>query len=179
MSISLLVACLVIPVAVLFVDLGRRRLTLFRLLRPVLFTALVVPFVMPGFAFGGDGLWLEVAGVVAGVLLGVLAAVTMRVEASGDADGRPVTVAGAPYAVVWLLVAGARLWFTWASSHSVGFQRDLGEFLVTHHIAVNALADAVMFTGFAMLLVQRGSLWLRARGTVTARAAAPVGVSSA
>ena len=161
MSLTLLIASLVIPVAVLLVDYGRRRLTTMRILRPFLATAIVVPFVMPGLDLGSQGLLLEVGGVGAGVALGLLAGAAMRVERDSGTSAL-MTVAGAPYLAIWVAVAAARLLFAYEAEHSAAFARALGGFLVSNHISSTALADAIMFLGFAMLVVQRGTLAARA-----------------
>jgi len=160
-SVTLLIGGLVIPAAVLLVDLGRRRLTRMRILRPFL-GAIIVPFVMPGFDLHGTGLLLEVASCAAGILLGLLAATAMRVERD-EKLGSVVTVAGAPYAAIWLVVAAGRLLFTYETEHSASFGRAVGTFLVSNHISVTALADSFMFIGFAMLLAHRGTLFFRGR----------------
>jgi hypothetical protein len=74
-----------------------------------------------------------------------------------------MTVAGAPYLLLWVAVAAARLLFTYEAENSPSFQASLGRFLVSHHISSVALADAIMFLGFAMLIAQRGTLYLRSR----------------
>jgi hypothetical protein len=160
MSLTLVIASLVIPVAVLLVDYGRRRLTTMRILRPFIATAIVVPFVMPSFDSGGRGLLLEAAGIGAGVLLGLLAGAAMRVERD-SATSAAMTVAGAPYLAIWVAVALARLAFAYEAEHSAGFATALGGFLASNHISSAALADAIMFLGFAMLIVQRGTLVAR------------------
>lgn len=162
MSLTLLIGSLVIPVAVLLVDFGRRRLTMMRIVRPVVLTGVIVPFVMPGFDLNGPGLALEVGGCLAGVLLGLLAAWAMRVERDGD-GGWPVTVAGLPYLAIWVAFTAARLLFTYEVQHSVSFGQAVGHFLVSNRISVTALADSIMFIGFAMLITHRGSLYLRGR----------------
>jgi len=74
------------------------------------------------------------------VLLGSGAAMLMRVEPDAD-TGSMVTVAGAPYAAVWIVVAIARLMFTYESTHSISFGRALGTFLINNQISVTALAS--------------------------------------
>jgi membrane protein CcdC involved in cytochrome C biogenesis len=172
-SLTLWIGVLVVPIAALLVDLGRRRLTALRLLRPLILTAVIVPFVMPGFDLRAAGLVLEAAAVVAGLLLGLLSASAMGVERD-TADGGLVTVAGAPYAVIWIIFGAARLAFTYETEHSASFGRAVGEFLVSHHISVTALADAMMFIGLAMIVTNRCTLFLRGRRLpVTAASAAP------
>jgi hypothetical protein len=55
----------------------------------------------------------------------------------------------------------ARLAFAYEAEHSAGFATALGGFLASNHISSAALADAIMFLGFAMLIVQRGTLAAR------------------
>jgi membrane protein CcdC involved in cytochrome C biogenesis len=150
-------------------DAGRRRLTLMRIVRPFVLTVVIVPFVMPGFDLHGQGLLLEIAGIVAGALLGLLASALMRTEYD-SASRVPMTVAGLPYLLLWVVVAAARTLFTYEAESSLSFQRALGEFLVSHHISSVALGDAVMFLGFAMLIAQRGTLYIRSRRLTTGAA---------
>ena len=149
-----------------------------RILRPFIVTVLVVPFVMPGLDLHGTGLLLELAGVVAGVGLGVSAALFVRVEPD-PGTGSLVTVAGAAYAAVWVVVGAARLLFVYESSNSVSFGRALGSFLITNHISVTALADSIMFVGFAMLVANRAVLFRRSRGLRAAAIAAMPAASAA
>jgi hypothetical protein len=169
-SVTLWVAGLVIPGLVLLVDLGRRRLTTMRILRPFIGTAIVIPFVMPGLDLHGTGLALEAAGCAAGVALGFLTAAAMRVEHDHGQD-EAFTIAGAVYAAIWICFCAARLGFAYESSHSASFGRAVGQFLVGNHITVTALADAIMFLSLAMLIGNRGTLFVRAR---SARARTPI-----
>lgn len=162
MSLTVWIGALIIPAAVLLVDFGRRRLTLMRIARPLVLTAVVVPFVMPHVDLRGTGLELELLAIVTGALLGLAASALMKVE-TGDGEATPVTVAGVPYVLLWVAVCAARTLFAYEAGHSASFQRSLGEFLVTNHISPAALADAIMFAGFAMLLAQRGMLLTRSR----------------
>src|ERR1051326_696507 len=129
MSVTLVIASLVIPVAVLLVDYGRRRLTTWRILRPFLAVA-IIPFVAPGLDLGGRDLLLEAAGIVAGALLGLLAGAAMRIERD-SATSVPITVAGVAYAATWLVIAFARLAFAYEAQHSASFARALGGFLAS------------------------------------------------
>lgn len=172
MSLTMWIGTLVIPVAVLLVDTGRRRLTTMRMARPIVLTAVVVPFVMPALDLHGRGLGLEFLGTLAGVLLGLAAAALMRVERDGG-SGTAMTVAGAPYVALWVLVCAARALFAYEADNSRSFQRELGRFLVGNHISPSALADAILFLSFAMLMAQRGALFVRSRrATAPAPAAA-------
>jgi len=99
--------------AVLEADLGHRKITRFRLTRPLVIAAVIAAFWIKGVAWSGTGLWVEAAGVGAGIVLGLAAAALMRVYA-GD-EGRPYSYAWIPYALLWVAVVGARLWFAYAS----------------------------------------------------------------
>jgi hypothetical protein len=101
---------------VLISDLGTRRVGPFRLIRPFIAAAAVVPFYLKGVVTSGHGLLLEVAGVVAGLALGVLAAGCMRVSRD-RATGAVISHAGTWYAAIWIVVAVAWLLFGHGANH--------------------------------------------------------------
>lgn len=162
MSLSLWLLNLLVPVAVIVIDFGRRRLSYMRIIRPFIIAAVVVPFVAPGLDLHGNGLLLESAAIAVGALLGIGTTLLVRLERTGS-DGTVTTVAGVPYVLAWMAFAAARIAFIWESSHSMSFGRALGSFLIVNHIGVSALADAIMFLGFAMMIANRGALLLRSR----------------
>lgn len=76
-------------------------------------------------------------------------------------DQREPAAAGAPYLAIWIAITLARLLFAYEAQHSAGFARALGGFLLSNRISPAALADAITFLGFMMLVVQRGTLAAR------------------
>ena len=159
MSASVWIINLVVLGVVLEADLGRRKITWFRLTRPVLVAGAIIIYYLrrTPVATSGGGLAFELGLAALGILLGLAAGAIFAVFRG--ADGFPRSQAGLGYAMLWVAVIGARLGFAYATSHSHSLQVWLG----THHISADAITVALIFMAAGMLLARTGTLMMRAR----------------
>jgi hypothetical protein len=150
----------VVLAAVLEADLGpHRKIGKIRILRPLITIALVIPLFLDRPVTHGNGLLVELAGVAAGLLCGLVVTTLMRVYRSPK-TGKPVSAAGFPYAIVWMVVVGARAAFTYGASH--WFPAQLAQWCVAHQVTSAALTDGLIFMAITMVLIRTGGLAARA-----------------
>ena len=149
----------VVLATVLASDLGpARTIGPMRLLRPVIAAAVIIPLFVSRPVSHGTGLVVEIAGTVAGLLGGLAAAALMDVYRS-PRTGRPVSRAGAPYAIFWVAVIGARAAFSYGAGH--WFQAPLVSWAISNQVTVAAITDGLIFMAIAMVLVRTIALGIR------------------
>jgi hypothetical protein len=160
-----LTQALIINAVVLFVvlesDVGpHRKVTRFRVIRPLVTACLIVPFFIKGAATSGTGLILELALAAAGILFGLLTATLMTVYRS-PTTGKAATRAGFAYASLWIAVIGARAAFSYGSVHWFGHQ--LQRWMADNSVTPSAITDALIFMAIGMLLTRVIAMGLRAK----------------
>jgi hypothetical protein len=150
----------VVLATVLASDLGSaRKIGRIRLLRPVIAAAVIIPLFVSQPVTRGTGLTVEIAGAVVGLLVG-LAAVTLMGVYRSPKTGGPVSRAGVPYAILWIVVVGARAAFSYGAEH--WFQGPLVNWAIAHQVSLAALTDGLIFMAIAMVLVRTVGLGVRA-----------------
>ena len=148
-------------IAVLEGDLGpHRKIGKFRILRPLITIAVIIPLFIDSPVTHGNGLLIELAGLAAGLLCGVVVAALMRVYRSPK-TGQPVSAAGFPYALVWIIVVGARAAFSFGATN--WFPAQLDQWCFAHQVSGAAITDGLIFMALTMVLVRTASLGTRAR----------------
>jgi hypothetical protein len=168
-----LVNALVLTVT-LHSDLGaHKKIGAFRLLRPAITCAAIVPLFIDSPVTHGNGLAVELAGVAAGLLVGLIAVSLTKVSRS-PSTGKPVSAAGWPYALLWIAIVGARAFFSYGAEHL--FSRQLADWSIAHQVTGAAITDGLIFMAVAMVLTRTAGLATRAalvrgpRGVQTATA---------
>ena len=176
MSPSVWIINLVVLGVVLEADLGRRKITWPRLARPVIVAGAIVIYYLKRtpVATHGGGLAFELVLAALGIVLGLAAGLIFRVFRD---KGIRWSQAGVAYALLWIVVIGARIGFAEATSHSHSLQVWLG----THRITADAITDGLIFMAVGMLLTRTATLRLRgaalSAGTSDAERAMPPAAS--
>ncbi len=152
MPTDVLIVNITVLFAVLEADLGRRKITTFRILRPVLLAVGIIPLFIVHPATAGNGEMLEIALAALGAILGIVAACGLMRVSFDETSQLAVSKAGAAYGAFWALVIGARLVFTYGANH--WYTTQLGHWLFTNGITVDALTDALIFMAVAMAITR-------------------------
>ena len=173
----MLTKALIVNVLVLFAvleaDLGpARKVTRFRLFRPLFMAASIVPMFLVALAGQGTGLALEISGGALGILLGLAAASLMAVRRD-PGSGRVVTRAGIAYAGLWIAVIGARSCFSIGAVH--WFPHALAGWCVENQVTGAAITDTLIIMALGMTLARTLGLAVRSHGV---RRQAPVVVAA-
>ncbi|SBT46576.1 hypothetical protein [Micromonospora narathiwatensis] len=135
---------------VLYSNLGTRTLTRLRVILPLGVVAIAAAVFLRDVPTLGNDVRLEVVGAVVGAALGVAAGLLMRVRHVG---GRTVTVAGASYAALWVVVIGGRMLFAYGADH--WFSRDIALFSRAHLITgADAWTAAFVLMALAMVVTR-------------------------
>jgi hypothetical protein len=74
--------------------------------------------------------------------------------------GGPVSRAGVPYAILWIVIIGARAAFSYGSGH--WFHAQLVSWAVANQVTVAAITDGLIFMAVVMVLVRTIGLGMRA-----------------
>jgi hypothetical protein len=175
---SPLTEAMIINGAVLFAtleaDLGpHRKIGPFRLLRAPLVIAAVIPLFLERPVTRGNGLLVELAGLAAGLMCGLFVSTLMRVYRS-PRTGRPVSAAGLPYALAWILIVGARAAFSVGAVH--WFPAQLAHWSVAHQVTGAAPTDGLILMAVTMVLVRTAALAARTAKLPSAAPAARASV---
>jgi hypothetical protein len=149
MPTDVLIVNIAVLFAVLEADLGRRKISTFRILRPLFLAAGIVPLFVAHPATTGNGEILEIALAGLGALLGVVAAGGLMTVGFDDASQQSVSTADGAF---WVVIIGARLLFTYGANH--WYHTQLGHWMVTNGVTVDALTDALIFMAVAMAVTR-------------------------
>ncbi|HXZ99527.1 MAG TPA: hypothetical protein VEK76_04180 [Candidatus Binatia bacterium] len=155
MPASIWIVNLFVLAVVMEADLGQRKVTWLRVLRPLAAGLVILPFFVQSPQTSGSGLLFELVATGAGLLLGLVAAFGfMRVGVS--AQGRLTSRTGIAYAAFWIFVIGARILFSFGAYNWYG--APLGHWMVTNQITVDGLTDGLIFLALAMALSRSARL---------------------
>ena len=150
----------IVLIVVLEADIGpHRKIGWFRIARPLVLAAAIIPIYLKSLTTHGTGLYLELVGTAAGILLGLLATGLMKVYRSPKTGG-PVSRADLGYAILWVVIIGARSAFSYGSAHWFGPQ--LGTWMAAHHVVSAAITDTLLLMALAMLLTRTLGMAARA-----------------
>jgi hypothetical protein len=156
MPTDVLIVNILVLFAVLEADLGRRKISRFRIMRPLLMAAGLIPLFIVHPATAGNGEILEIVLAAIGGLLGLAVAGRFMHVTYDSATQRVVSTAGAAYGAFWCAIIGLRLLFTYGANH--WFTAQLAHWMVSNGVSVDALTDGLIFMAIAMAVARSGRL---------------------
>lgn len=151
MNQTVLVVNLLVLATVLESDSFTRKVTLFRIARPILVAGVVIPLFVDNAATTGNGALMEAAGVIAGAALGLAACHFLPARWS-EKKHFVVTTGGWAYAGFWAAVVTVRLFFSYQTDHT--WKQGFYTWLFDQHITPEAFADTMIFLAFAMTITR-------------------------
>ncbi|MEU9047899.1 MULTISPECIES: hypothetical protein [unclassified Kitasatospora] len=132
-------------------DLGRRRVTTMRLIRPLIAVAAVMVLFFHSPQLAGNDLSLQLVGIGIGIILGLTAGAMLPGEL--DSDGNVYTRAGLLYALFWLLMSAARVVFVYGIEH--WYTADIIEFAIKYRISgPDVFSNSLVLMALATVLVR-------------------------
>ncbi|GLY68982.1 hypothetical protein [Amycolatopsis taiwanensis] len=163
--LSALITSVTVLAIVLAGDLGRRRVTAWRLIRPLLAVVVVVAIFVHSLPHEGNDLGLQGIGIVLGLLLGAISASFLR---TGHDEQGAYTVGAAGYATFWIVVFAARTLFAYGSEH--WFADALVRFCIDYHISgADPITNSLVFLSLAMVLARTAVIVGRTRSSRSSR----------
>ncbi|MEC3977430.1 hypothetical protein [Amycolatopsis sp. H20-H5] len=166
MTIGILLLNLIVFAVAIESDIGRRKIGPFRVFRPLVTGLVIVPFFFEGMSFSGNGLLFEIGAALVGAALGFVALTPMKFEYDVSAH-RVYSRAGLVYVGGWVLITGAKIFFSYGSTDIWG--RQLFTWMTANDISIDAFRAAFIFLNVATMLARVGSIYFR--GSATAKAA--------
>lgn len=166
--LSALITSVTVLAIVLAGDLGHRRVTTWRLTRPLLAVVAVVAIFVHSLPHDGNDLGLQGVGIALGLLLGAISAGLLRAD---HEEQGAYTVGGGAYATFWIVVFVARTLFAYGSEH--WFADALVRFCIDFHISgADPITNSLVFLSLAMVIARTAVIIGRTRPARLASATA-------
>jgi hypothetical protein len=141
-------------------DLGRRKVTTMRLIRPLIAVAIVIAIFMRSLPLDGNDPSLQLVGIGVGVICGLLAGALLPAEREGNGD--VFTRGGLAYALLWVIISLARVVFVYGTEN--WFTEAIIKFCIEYRISGPAVfANAFVLMALAMVLARTSVILMRSR----------------
>jgi hypothetical protein len=149
-----------ILVVILASDLGRRKVTTMRLVRPLIAVAIVIAIFVRSFPLDGNDPSLQLVGIGVGVICGLIAGALLPAERAASGDS--YTRGGVLYALLWLVISAARVVFVYGTEN--WFTAEIIEFSIEYRISGPAVfSNAFVLMALAMVLARTSVILARSR----------------